>query len=127
MAGEILQFDGLSFPVGPDCEPAVLGLMRGTPPAAGQQVRFADGRFLQYPQNRWALSHLRELVPTVAVWRGSAGAVALPESLAAGQSLDQMCFEDLEGRGHTWLESLARTYTDGILILHRGALVYERY
>lgn len=127
MAGEMLQFDGSSFPVGPDCEPAVLGLMQGAPPPAGEQVRFADGRFLQYPQNRWALSHLRELVPTVAVWRGSAAAAALPESPAAGQSLEQMRFDDLEGRSHTWLESLARTYADGILILHRGALVYERY
>ena len=127
MRGELLQFDGSSFPVGPDCEPAALGLMQGTPPPANQQVRFEDGRFLQYPQNRWALSHLRELVPTVPVWRGIAGAAALPESFAAGQSLDEMRFEDLNGRSHTWLESLARTYTDGILIMHRGALVYERY
>jgi CubicO group peptidase (beta-lactamase class C family) len=128
MSTDTLQFDGASFPAGPACEPAVLGLMQGTPPAAAHQVRFEDGRFLQHPQNRWALSHLRELVPTVTVWRGSAAAAVPPESPAAGErSLDDMRFEDLDGRSHSWLEALGRTYTDGILVLHRGAIVYERY
>ena len=27
----------------------------------------------------------------------------------------------------TWAESLLANYTDGILILHRGRIVYERY
>ena len=27
----------------------------------------------------------------------------------------------------TWAQSLAANYTDGILILHRGRIVYERY
>lgn len=127
MSRDTLERDGARCPLGPDCDPAVLGLMQGTPPPAAQQVRFADGRFLQYPQNRWALSHLRELVPTVAVWRGQTRTTALPESPVDERFLDEMRFEDLAGRSHTWLESLARTYADGILILHRGVLVYERY
>ena len=27
----------------------------------------------------------------------------------------------------TWTESLAANYTDGIVVLHRGCIVYERY
>jgi hypothetical protein len=116
------------YPEGPACEPQVLGLMQGSPPPASQQVRFQDDRFLSYPQNRWALSHLRELVPTAAVRRGSAGSSDLGHTNAAEEAaLDAIEFEDLEGRRHTWLRSLGRTYTDGVLVLHRGRLVYERY
>ena len=27
----------------------------------------------------------------------------------------------------TWAQSLAANYTDGIVVLHNGAVVYERY
>jgi len=128
LATDTLEFDGVAFPSGTDCEPSTLGLMQGAPPAAAQRVRFEDDRFLQFPQNRWSLSHLRELVPTVAVWRGGGGASDLGQATAAGEaSIDALEFDDLAGRRHSWPESLARTYTDGILILHRGSRIYERY
>lgn len=128
MASGTLEFEGVEYPDGPACEPGVLGLMQGAPPPVAQRVRFEDDRFLQFPQNRWALSHLRELVPTAAVWRGRGGAGDLGQTTAASEAtIDSLTFEDLDGRRHTWLESLARTYTDGILILHRGRRVYERY
>jgi hypothetical protein len=102
--------------------------MQGAPPPVAQRIRFQDDRFLEHPQNRWALSHIRELVPTATVWRGASapsdlGAVP-PDAEAA---IDHLVFTDLDGASHTWPESLVRTYTDGILVLHRGACVYERY
>jgi len=38
-----------------------------------------------------------------------------------------MKFADLQGRQLTWADSLSETYTDGIIVMHRGKRVYERY
>jgi len=66
-----LNFDGVDYLDGRASDPNILKLMQGTPPAPGARIRFEDDRFLDFPQIRWTLSHLRELVPTVNVWRGS--------------------------------------------------------
>jgi hypothetical protein len=71
---------------------------------------------------------MRELVPTVAVWRGIGPASDL--GVASGDqesSIDALAFDDLHGRRHTWADSLAHTYTDGIIVLHRSVRIYERY
>jgi len=38
-----------------------------------------------------------------------------------------MMFADLQGRQLTWADSLSQTYADGIIVMHRGKRVYERY
>jgi CubicO group peptidase (beta-lactamase class C family) len=102
--------------------------MQGSPPPQERRVRFQDDRYLGFPQIRWSLSHLRELLPTVAVWRGTSAPSDLGTAAAAtGATIDALTFDDLDGRRRTWRESLADTYTDGILVLHRGVGVYERY
>ena len=122
----MLVFDGVEYPDGRASEPRTLNLMQGSPPPSGQQVRFEDDQFLQFPQIRWALSHLRELVPTVNVWRGRAEGSRWTASPSEAQ-IDAMRFDALDGESLSWAESLNRTYTDGVLILHRGRPVYERY
>jgi len=123
-----LQFDGIDYPDGSASDPNVLGWMRGSPPPPDKLIRFADDTFLEFPRNRWALSHMRELVPTVNVWRGKGRGQLLGVPAASDEAaIDEMAFEDLNGRRRCWADSLADTYTDGIAILHRGRLVYERY
>lgn len=46
--------------------------MQGLPPLPAQSIRFEDDQFLSFPRNRWALSHLRELMPTASVARSAA-------------------------------------------------------
>jgi len=41
--------------------------------------------------------------------------------------IDALAFDDMHGRRRTWAESLTHTYTDGIIVLHRGVRMYERY
>lgn len=124
----MMVFDGIEYPDGTASDPNTLGLMQGSPPPAEKRIRFEDDRYLEFPQIRWSLSHMRELVPTTAVWRG-AGAVSDLGAVSPGgeAGIDAMVFEDLQGRRHTWADSLSSTYTDGILVLHRGARIYERY
>lgn len=123
-----LEFDGVSYLDGRASDPNLLGWMEGTPPPEDKRVRFADDRFLDFPQIRWTLSHMRELVPTVNVWRGAGkeGTLGQPKAADAA-AIDALAFEDMNGRPRQWEESLHDTYTDGILVLHRGRVLYERY
>jgi len=106
-------------------DPRVLKWMEGSPPPPEKTIRFADGSFYRFPQLRWSFSHMRELMPTVAVWRGEAPARALPR--AERSDIDALTFATMDGKSLTWAESLALNYTDGIVVLHRGRVVYERY
>nr|WP_242490149.1 serine hydrolase [Noviherbaspirillum cavernae] len=105
-------------------DPTSLQLMQGFPPPANRTIRFADGTYYQFPKTRWSFSHIRELVPTANVWRGTGPASPLP---AAPMALDTLSFLDDKGQPTTWAEMLNRTYTDSIIVLHRGKVVYEKY
>jgi CubicO group peptidase (beta-lactamase class C family) len=123
-----MEFDGTQYPDGNGSDPALLGLMQGSPPPPAMRVRFEDDRYLEFPQIRWSLSHMRELVPTAAVWRGAGAVSDLGVAAQSGAAqIDGLTFDDLSGRRLSWVESLAQTYTDGIMVLHRGVCVYERY
>jgi CubicO group peptidase (beta-lactamase class C family) len=123
-----VRFDDIDYLDGVASDPATLGWMQGSPPPPDRRVRFDDDRFLDYPQNRWALSHLRELVPTVSVWRGTGGIRDLGRPAASQEAaIDDLPFHSLDGHSCRWAQSLPDTYVDGLVILHRGRLVYERY
>jgi CubicO group peptidase (beta-lactamase class C family) len=123
-----IEFDGVEYPDGNASDPNALGWMQGSPPPPAKRIRFEDDRLLEFPQLRWSLSHMRELVPSVAVWRGAGPASDIGLATTAGEArIDALAFDDLQGRRHTWAGSLAHTYTDGIVVLHRGVRVYERY
>jgi CubicO group peptidase (beta-lactamase class C family) len=123
-----LNFDGVEYPNGTVSDPNLLGLMQGAPPATEQRIRFEDDRFLEFPQIRWTLSHMRELVPTANVWRGTGAPSELGGARGDAQAtIDALEFVDMAGARRDWSASLADTYTDGIVVLHRGRRVYERY
>ena len=105
-------------------DPQALGTMQGFPPPAEKTVAFADGSFRAFPQLRWAWSNIRQLVPTVAVWRGPGPASTLPR---AETDLGALRFATMDGTPMTFAEALPATYADGILVLHRGRILYERY
>jgi CubicO group peptidase (beta-lactamase class C family) len=107
-------------------DPNTLGWMVGAPPPADKLIRWEDGTYYRFPQWRWSFSHWRELRPTVAVTRGSGPTHRLQSALRS--DLDAVTFVPM-GRTEpmTWADSLVANYTDGIVVLHRGRIVYERY
>jgi CubicO group peptidase (beta-lactamase class C family) len=107
-----------------ESDPVRLKLMQGFPPPTTAQVRWDDASMWTFPKTRWAFSHMRELVPTVGLRRD--GAVS-PLPRAERADLDAVQLTTLDGRHMTWRESLDANHTDGILVLHRGRVVYERY
>lgn len=107
-------------------DPVALQWMVGSPPPADKLIQFEDGSAFRFPQTRWSYSNMRRLVPTSVVPSTRTGAATLPR--AERTDLDAVTFcpsgqSDLM----TWEQSLAANFTDGILVLHRGRVVYERY
>ena len=107
-------------------DPVAMKWMTGQPVPANRLVQFADCSFMKFPQSRWAFTHLRQLMPTSVVRRGDGPVSVLPRS--ERQDIDAVTFTPI-GRqdSMTWAQSLDANYTDGILILHKGRVVYERY
>lgn len=106
--------------------PDAQGWMQGFPPAAGKTIRFTDPDYFAFPKLRWTVCHFRELMPSVAVRNGTQGASEMPVELDAG--LDAVEFMPLGGgEPMTWGAAFDANYTDGILVLHKGRVVYERY
>src|SRR5271169_579505 len=128
MRSGIFEIDGVEYPDADASDPIALSWMQGAPPPAAKLIRFQDDRFLEFPQIRWTLSHMRELAPTAAVWRGDDAPSDLGSPAGGRESaIDALSFEDLHGRKLTWAQALQDTYTDGIVLLHRGRRIYERY
>lgn len=108
-----------------DSDPKRLAWMVGSPPPAEKLVCFADGSMRKFPQSRWAYSNMRALVPTKTVARGASG-LALPR--ADRDDLDTVSFRPIGSQvPMTWAQSMDANYTDGILVLHQGRVVDERY
>ena len=107
-----------------DSDPKQHAWMTGFPPSPEKAVTFADGSFRKFPQLRWAWSNIRQLVPTVNVWRGVGPASVLPRD---EQPLGAVKLTTMDGRPLTFDQALAETYADGVVVLHRGRIVFERY
>jgi CubicO group peptidase (beta-lactamase class C family) len=75
------------------------------------------------PMHRWTFQHIREMTPTAQVWRGPGPVMPLARKQ---QELGSVAFE-FDGRTMTFDRFLDESATDGILVLHHGAIVYERY
>lgn len=115
-----------SFPDAQASDPARLGWMVGSPPPPERIIRFDDGSYWKFPAMRWTVSNFRQLMPTVNVSRGLGPAAPLPTALR--DDLDGVRFTPLgSDKTMTWRQSLDANYTDGIVVLHRGRIVYERY
>ncbi|WP_286920806.1 serine hydrolase domain-containing protein [Marinobacter sp.] len=107
-------------------DPARLGWMQGFPPPADKLVMQPESDFFSFPKMRWTVCHIRELMPTKQVSRGLSAPVPLTYALDRG--IDSVSFVPMGAEAEmSWAESLAANYTDGLLILHGGKIVYEYY
>ncbi|KGT73251.1 hypothetical protein MA20_45490 [Bradyrhizobium japonicum] len=79
---------------------------------------------MDFPAIRWTLSHMRELGTTANVRPGGSGPSQFERSDRAAE-IDVLTFVDMNGRTSRF-EALYDTYVEGIAVLHRGRIVYER-
>lgn len=96
-------------------------LMQGFPPAEEVRVTLANWR--KPPFNRWAFSHVREIVPAADIRNDPANVRQLP---SVPIDLSPVSIE-WEG-GRLGLQTvLEETGTDSLVVLHNGAVAYEYY
>ena len=114
-------------------DPRVMGWMEGFPPPPDKVITQPDSVYFSFPRLRWSVCHLREFLPTEEISRGLGAPVPLdylpPAEFAdMRQQIDAITFLPQGITDEmTWEESLYANYTDGMLILHKGEVVYERY
>lgn len=109
-----------------ESDPKALQWMTGFPPPPDKLISQPQSNYFSFPKLRWTVCHIRELLPTTQVSRGIGAPHALPYALDGG--IDRVTFTPLgSDTPMTWRESLAANYTDGLLILHDGKIVYEHY
>ncbi|MGQ0684561.1 serine hydrolase domain-containing protein [Bradyrhizobium sp.] len=111
-------------PSATETDPQTLAWMQGFPPPPDKTITFHDGSFRSFPELRWAWSNIRQLVPTVNVWRGAGPASVLPRE---DHDIGASASVTMDGRPMTFERMCEETYADGVAVLHRGKLIYERY
>lgn len=95
-------------------------LMQSFPPAADEQVNLGNWR--TPPFNRWAYSHTSEIVPSALIFNGEK-VCRLPENL---REIEGFSIEH-DGKTLSLQDWLVDTFTDGLLVLKNGEVVYEHY
>jgi len=107
-------------------DPVALGWMVGAPPPYDKIIRFSDGDYFTFPKLRWTVCHFRQLMPTVGVSRGLGPLRFFDRKI--DDAIDALTFVPIGGvKPMTFGEAFDVNYTDGLVILHKGVLVYERY
>jgi hypothetical protein len=109
-----------------ESEPINFGWMEGFPPTKDKVLSAQDGSFFRFPAIRYSVTRMREFMPTKSVKKGLNTVSDLQYDL--DNNIDEINFKPLNSdKNMTWEESLYKNYTDGIIILHKGNIVYERY
>ena len=100
--------------------------MEGSPPPADKIIRFDDNSFAQFPQWRWTVCNFQQLMPTQTIGRGLSPAIPLESTPVDG--IDDVTFIPLgAAEPMTWKDSLSANFTDGMLVMHHGKVVYETF
>ena len=114
-----VQLDGVTS------DPVTMGWMVGAPPPPQQRILAARADHMRFPMTRWAYSNMRSFTPTVRVAASDAG-TPFPRNLKP--DLGAVRFTPLGASAEiTFEQSLTDVFTDGILVLHKGEVVFERW
>ncbi|HEY9608082.1 serine hydrolase [Allocoleopsis sp.] len=99
-----------------------IGLMRGFPPPPDKRVTH-DNQLLS-PYTRWSFQNSLKLNCAAEVWRGNQPVAEMEYAL---RDLHNVSYQDWSGDWLTFDDMIELSYTDGIVVLHHGKIIYERY
>ena len=109
-----------------ESNPNKMGWMQGFPPPKDRIISAANGSFFEFPALRYSVNHMREFFPTRNVPSAKENYYIFKEKI--DKNIDEVTFIPWESISPmTWKESLDKNYVDGIIILHKGKIVYEKY
>ena len=107
-------------------DPSGMGWMQGFPPPEDRIIGHPASDYFSFPKLRWTFCHFREIQATKRVGRGMSAVSLFTKALDS--AIDNVAFTPIGGKQEmTWKASLDANYTDGMMILHRGEIVYEYY
>ncbi|WP_295798388.1 serine hydrolase [uncultured Treponema sp.] len=115
-----------NYPTAQETAPDSMGWMQGFPPSQEKTLHASDGSFFEFPALRYSVNHMREFFPTRNVSSGSGKKYQLKTKL--DPAIGNVTFTPWDSdKAMTFEESLDANYTDGIIIMHKGKIVYEKY
>ena len=116
-----------SRPLSPEAsDPKAMGWMEGLPPPPDKVIDNTTREFAAFPKLRWSVCHFRELQPSVGVRTGTEGARRLERAIDEG--IGEVTFMPWGADAPMSFEdAFTANYTDGLIVLHAGRVVYERY
>ena len=107
-------------------DPRVMGWMQGFPPQKDKILRAADGSFFTFPGLRYSVNHMQEFSPTRTV--PASKEKLYKASVKYDSAIDNLTFIPWNSeRPMTIKDSLDANYTDGIIVMHKGKIIYEKY
>ena len=130
-----------------ESNPNRLKWMVGFPPKKEKIISASDGSFFNFPAIRYSVNHMREFFPTRIVEANKEKPHKLKSklnndiddltfipwspissSLSNGEwKSENQFFTETKETPMTIREFLNKNYVDGIIILHDGKIIYERY
>jgi len=130
-----------------ESNPNRLKWMVGFPPKKEKIISASDGSFFNFPAIRYSVNHMREFFPTRIVEANKEKSHKLKSklnndiddltfipwspissSLSNGEwKSENQFFTETKETPMTIREFLNKNYVDGIIILHDGKIIYERY
>jgi CubicO group peptidase (beta-lactamase class C family) len=96
--------------------------MQGFPPAPDKRV--TKENWFNGPYNRWGLQHVREITATIDISRGDGPVTPLPR---APKPIGRIPVVNADGKTVTIQDWLNDSYTDALLVLHKGQILAEIY
>ena len=102
------------------------GVDGGFPLERDSIVSASDGSFFRFHALRYSVCHMRQFLPTTNVQAAQINRYSFETEF--DEAVEKVVFTPWECKeSMTWEESLSQNYTDGILILHKGKIIYEKY
>lgn len=115
------------YPSAAESDPIKLGIMQGFPTPDDKIISAVDATMVEFPALRYAMNRMREFMPTKNVAAPTERLHQFEERKDEAP-IDALTFTPMySDTTMTFRESLDANYTDGMLILHRGVIVYEKY
>lgn len=107
-------------------DPKSMGWMKGFPPKKDSVISALDGSFFQFPAMRYSVCNMNQFLPTTTV--RSANKNRYTFEYAPDKNIDTVTFIPWHhSEKLSWQQSLQQNYTDGVIILHKGKIVYQQY
>jgi CubicO group peptidase (beta-lactamase class C family) len=97
-------------------------IMQGFPVLPGNRVPHED--WDRAPWNRWTFQNVRQIVPTTEVWRGVGPVRKLKRNPQELEGIEFAAADNSKISLQQWIDT---SYTDGILVMHKGSVLLEQY